>query len=1814
MAITAYTSKYYDDINTPDTAGLTPLDKNYLRILFQPGRTVQARELNQAQSLLQAQLDRLGQSLFKPNSPIIGGDTTFDNTLSFIDVTFENTTDGDAFAKLLADTTGISVTSNDTITAALVKGELLQNLTYRLYIQYRQANTTGTVNEITAGVVAIEDTLENVINGTVINNGNAVSLFLPNGIFFVNGCLASATEQFVCRALGEDELFDGYAVLKIGEKQVTSGADSTLFDNANGQPNFAAPGADRYQITLTLDLVTAFEDDNNYVILLQIKDNKVIIVENAIDNSGTTLEKILAQRTFEESGSYVVNNFGIEIQEVLNAASYTGRYKNSTAANNLSQTDADKKYAATLSPSVAYVRGKRVDLQSPLTLLGDKARVSAADLRSGVLEDSSAVANMGNYVEGQLRNVDNFASPLASPETDSSPESGYGTGNGEGLPFFDNYSRTYNLLDASDATIGTCKILSVELIDGAKHRMFLHDISLNTGKKFDNVETIRGAAVTDYGTLHFNVEARNGVKLHDTQINSTLFPLSRIAVRKFNSIQVTERVNLSADMPVASGNEVTFDLTGVTFDKSPSSITVYNSTQDKVLLPTQFTVVSSADTDSLTLDIPTSADGDVISIIATVVNDLTNIGIKTETTETITLNNSPLPAVGDIVEVPNVFHLISVEDDNFELVSDGQRSTEYELAKVRCLKAGASTISVKHWKFSGGNYYTVNSYRNSSGGQSDLEDIPLYNGKRLGDFFDIRPYPSTTDILALDPYSAITGKIDYFLPRVDSVTILPNGDFSIEKGTPSLTAVPPTNSANGLVLFDLFVPAYTFKATNIGVEKYNHRRYTMRDIGKIDTRVSNLEYYTSLSLLEKGANDKSIFDDDGTARFKNGLVVDGFRNFTIGNARSSDFLCHYERERGHLYPAFKGYSIPFELISTDGIDIDADSEFTESGLHNEVLTLPYNQVAYITQPYATQFMSVQPYEFVATLGQMILAPEVDTWNDTITAPEIDFDIFGGTTLFDTLNDVLENQAGRANAASGIGSANAGWRAARPGEGNPALGGGWRRDTTRTGPWWEREETRTVTETRVVQERIEQALGEFVTDVKVRPYARSKALYFRAEGLKPSSKFYFFIDGVDVTSNAHLLTRSEIINSHEHTETAILTSQIEGEVEKFLTNDLTVPTWFGTRWYNLKSSDRSFATTVANQNTALRYWSYVKTILDTINATTNSAEEKTRQINSLLPGFDQSSLSQYDGADEATLLAAFPTSDIISDADGVAEGIFIIPNNDTLRFSSGEKTVTITNSPRNLKEESTSNASARFISNGLEINKQALNISTTLPRLQRETRTETRTNTIYDPLAQSFSVTDTTGIFATSIDLFFAGKPATENTKVPVQSYIVTTSNGYPTGEVVPGSEISIDWEDVRTSTDASLATTFEFPHPIHLAADTEYATVCFSTSPEYTAYIAEQGGDKTDLQTGHVITSQPALGSLFASSNKSTWTPMQNKDLKFTLRRGSFATNQTAQFVAGPQVGTHLGEIDSTTISNNTGWNELTCTVTVEAPFTTVIDSDGNSTKVAVSGGITTTATPVFNPDDSSISKINLVRKGFGYLEVPTVTITDGTKTETITGTLNRYNVGAFSLNQKSINLGGKTSIRNEVFFEETKYDVEPLLPVEYITNQNHNIQASNIDKTNLQTFFSSTDERLTPVINRDLSLETRDYFISETGDTSQYITREMALDNLSDQIDVYLDVNRPSTTSEIEVFAQLKDTNNAIISSTETDTNFHTLSAINPTSIPVNINRGRFSEVRFNLNTEPVEFSSFIIKIVMRGKNYGDAPFSKDLRIIATV
>ena len=65
---------YFDDFSE---------DKNYHRILFRPGYSVQARELSQLQSILQNQIERFGNHVFKDGSKVYGADSAF-QTVDFI--------------------------------------------------------------------------------------------------------------------------------------------------------------------------------------------------------------------------------------------------------------------------------------------------------------------------------------------------------------------------------------------------------------------------------------------------------------------------------------------------------------------------------------------------------------------------------------------------------------------------------------------------------------------------------------------------------------------------------------------------------------------------------------------------------------------------------------------------------------------------------------------------------------------------------------------------------------------------------------------------------------------------------------------------------------------------------------------------------------------------------------------------------------------------------------------------------------------------------------------------------------------------------------------------------------------------------------------------------------------------------------------------------------------------------------------------------------------------------------------------------------------------------------------------------------------------------------------------------------------------------------------------------------------------------------------------------------------------------------------------------------------------------------------------
>ncbi|BCU94619.1 MAG: hypothetical protein CM15mV5_2940 [uncultured marine virus] len=65
----------------------------------------------------------------------------------------------------------------------------------------------------------------------------------------------------------------------------------------------------------------------------------------------------------------------------------------------------------------------------------------------------------------------------------------------------------------------------------------------------------------------------------------------------------------------------------------------------------------------------------------------------------------------------------------------------------------------------------------------------------------------------------------------------------------------------------------------------------MKDIGGLENRIQNIEYYTQLSLLETDTKNLFIADGSGNNRLKNGFLVDNFSSHSIGEPREPNYKC-----------------------------------------------------------------------------------------------------------------------------------------------------------------------------------------------------------------------------------------------------------------------------------------------------------------------------------------------------------------------------------------------------------------------------------------------------------------------------------------------------------------------------------------------------------------------------------------------------------------------------------------------------------------------------------------------------------------------------------------------------------------------------------------------------------------------------------------------------------------------------------------------------------------------------------------------------------
>ena len=402
---------YFDDFDAKDT---------YCKILFKPGLPVQARELTGIQSILQNQIEKFGQHVFKEGASVTGGGVRYNGGYNSIRIQISNEgVDVNSYLDNLLDQVVVGSISGVKAKIKSYIGKPTGGNWYVLFVTY--LNTGGEGNEVfSSGESLLLD--NNVIttkSGLVFQPGEpvaqlvtgacaftAAAAVLSEGIYFVKGYFVEVKSQtLVLDPYRNDGDFK--VGLRIQESIVNSDLDENLTDNAAGYSNYTAPGADRLSISVLLTSISPQETEpSNFIQLMEIRGGNLIYVRQ--ENDYNELGNELAKRTFDESGNYYIRPFSLTTKNTLNDYEGNNGIFNSNQITYNNNTPSKDLGTYKLSPGKAYVEGFEVETVVPTFLDFEKPRTTK-------LLDGQSV----NYVTGPTFTLNRVSgSPIIGIGTD----------------------------------------------------------------------------------------------------------------------------------------------------------------------------------------------------------------------------------------------------------------------------------------------------------------------------------------------------------------------------------------------------------------------------------------------------------------------------------------------------------------------------------------------------------------------------------------------------------------------------------------------------------------------------------------------------------------------------------------------------------------------------------------------------------------------------------------------------------------------------------------------------------------------------------------------------------------------------------------------------------------------------------------------------------------------------------------------------------------------------------------------------------------------------------------------------------------------------------------------------------------------------------------------------------------------------------------------------------------------------------------------------------------------------------------------------
>ena len=1019
MAITSYNiAPYFDDYQIKDSNGETADSKNYLRILFQPGFAVQTRELNQMQSILQAQIDRFGTTFYRDGTNVLDGEAAYKDEVLYLEVTPPSgvTADQLVTSAILQKSLELRPTSAANLYVRILHAEKISSTNVRLFVTPVELyfdSPSVTLNNIiptstpvfyykdTKVTTADGDTLADTVGlGTITATGYSFGANVEEGIYFIKGCFVHTpklTKYWIKNS--KTEIPRGDISLRIDENIITSSSDSTLLDNASGSYNFAAPGADRYQIKLSLifqerndpDDVSPIRNITNQTSgisllggvesfdvsrLFTISETGVVLRENT--NKGE-LEAKLAQRTFEESGNYVLNPFKVTLRDFLNENKNGGRYTSSTLVAErpfgvATESVARTKAIVELEGSTAYLNGFRYDFPQKSTIPIDRARSTDDETNTGFSQ------TVGNYVDVLLNNSPHGLlnnSPSSVIDSDYLLSTAKDKAVIRSLSYVsdgDSNDITYRAHLYNDVTIDKLKLA----FPGLKHKSTLTSIGVSMPSETSQTESLGLKDTTSNANLyrlpadsvqrltsvtyHLNQKisgtvssAADGIgtqKLVITAPTDTVFTETTSA-DKFNYVIIDkqgageERIVNPENYTLHSGATGSIEFRDIPANDSPLGFQADHTY--KVLAPVRKTVAAGSSDIKAKTKFSTTTYG-------TQGRAITNLDAGTNATGTVlTLDHQDI--LPETIRI-NPDSSSGADQESFFILEDGLDNPDF-YGKVRIqLKedvvfsaSNSPHVQYTYYQHGAGDFFCVNSYGDYTSTTTpdiDYGDIPSYKGEPLTDFLDFRrkinflpPDANSVSRSTVQPVPNKLGSVSlsYYLSRFDRIVLDAAGKLAVVQGVSAVDPEAPEQPAGSLSLYTYFLPAYTTDIKSVSVNYVDNSRFTMKEIGGLKSRIENLEYYSALSILENNTLNKKILNSDGTERFKNGMLIDTFRRDTFADAVNPQYLASMDKELGVLRPygIISNYRLFYQFpeeTNTDDLSVFAPDYYNSESPNN----------------------------------------------------------------------------------------------------------------------------------------------------------------------------------------------------------------------------------------------------------------------------------------------------------------------------------------------------------------------------------------------------------------------------------------------------------------------------------------------------------------------------------------------------------------------------------------------------------------------------------------------------------------------------------------------------------------------------------------------------------------------------------------------------------------------------------------------------------------------------------------------------------------